>query len=221
MAKPSGPAASLGSVWRRTVAFGFRLLYNELAWLYDPVSWLTSFGQWQRWQATVHRFLPPRGTVLEVACGPGHLLAELAQQGYQVAGLDLSRAMVRQAQRRLAGQGLPGAVCRSRVQALPFGREAFQAIIATFPTSYVYDPQFLEEAARVLQRKGRLIVVESATLHRNNLPARGLEWLYHITGQRGPAPNLPGLLGTVGLTAHREHLVVGDSTANVVVARKE
>lgn len=40
--------------------------------------------------------------VLELACGTGNMLAELAQAGYQVFGMDLSLAMVQQAAGRLS-----------------------------------------------------------------------------------------------------------------------
>ncbi|MGD8463542.1 MAG: class I SAM-dependent methyltransferase [Anaerolineae bacterium] len=219
--KAPGSPATLSKLWHGTVAFGFRLLYNELAWLYDPVSWLTSFGLWRRWQGTVHRYLPPEGRLLEVACGPGHLLAELAQAEYQVMGLDLSQAMVRQAQHRITGQGFANPVCRGRVQALPFGNESFAAIIATFPTTYIYDPDCLCEMARTLDRNGRLIVVESATLHHHNLTSRWLEWLYRITGQRGPGPDLPTLLEAEGLQARHEAIAVEESTAHLVIAEKD
>jgi ubiquinone/menaquinone biosynthesis C-methylase UbiE len=149
------------------------------------------------------------------------LLAELAQAEYQVVGLDLSQAMVRQAKRRMTGQGFANPVYRGRVQALPFGSESFAAIIATFPTTYIYDPDCLCEMARTLDQKGRLIVVESATLHRHNLASRWLEWLYRITGQRGPGPDLPTLLGKVGLRARHEAIAVEESMANLVVAEKD
>ena len=79
-------------LWRRLVAFGFRLLYNELAWLYDPVSRLVSKGQWRRWVRALWPWLPASGRVLEVGSGPGHLLADLAAAGYEATGLDPSVA---------------------------------------------------------------------------------------------------------------------------------
>ena len=36
-------------LWVTLVRFGFRLLYYELAWTYDLVSWLVSLGEWVRW----------------------------------------------------------------------------------------------------------------------------------------------------------------------------
>ncbi len=208
-------------LWRRLIAFGFRLLYNELAWLYDPVSWLASMGLWRRWQRTALEFLPaPGARVLELGIGPGHLLAELAARGYRAAGLDLSRAMVRRAGRRVRCLGLPGAVvCRGRAGALPFAAGSFDAALATFPTAYIADPASLHGLAWVLRPGGRLIVVEEAVLSRRGLVSRLLEWLYRITGQRGPgAPGLAARLEAAGFRAWCETLPVEGTAVRLVLA---
>jgi ubiquinone/menaquinone biosynthesis C-methylase UbiE len=216
------------SLWRRLVAFGFRLLYNELAWLYDPVSWLVSKGLWRSWQRTALHFLPPSGTVLEVAFGPGHLLRDLTKAGYQTFGLDLSKAMLRQATRRNQRKGLTITLCCGDATTLPFAEDAFDAVVVTFPTAFVYEADWLHDVARVLrnpepetgQNGGRLVVVEMTRFRQNDPPARGLEWLFRITGQRGPAPDLPALLAAEGLAAWREMVDVEGSTVVVVVAEK-
>ena len=193
----------LRRTWRRIVAFGFRLLYNELAWLYDPVSWVVSMGRWRAWQRTALDWLPPGGRVLEVGSGPGHLLADLARAGYQPTGLDLSRSMLRQARRRQARQGLAGSLCRGDASALPFGPDTFDAIVVTFPTPYVYEAAWIRQAKRVLKDRGRLVVVEMASFRKRDAASQGLEWLYGITGQRGPALDLAELLNGAGFSARR------------------
>jgi ubiquinone/menaquinone biosynthesis C-methylase UbiE len=207
-------------VWRRLVVFGFRLLYNELAWAYDAVSWVVSRGLWHRWQWTVWPQLPPAGQVLEVGSGPGHLLADLATAGYRPAGLDLSPAMLRLARQRLRREGLEVPLCRGQASSLPFAAEAFDAVVVTFPTAFVYDEDWMSQAARVLQTGGRLIVVEMASFSRTGSLSRCLEWLFRITGQRGPAPDLPGLLRAVGLDARRAEADVEGTTVELVLARK-
>ncbi|MGD8625733.1 MAG: methyltransferase domain-containing protein [Anaerolineae bacterium] len=218
----------MSALWRRLVAFGFRLLYNELAWLYDPVSWITSLGRWRRWQRAALAYLPAGGRVLEVAAGPGHLLADLATAGYQVAGLDLSPAMLRQARRRLAGRRLTAVLCRGRAGALPFADGTFDAVVLTFPTPFVYQPASVANLARVLREPGveegrpggRLIVVEQAYFRRRDPAARVLEWAYRITGQRGRPPDLPALLAAAGLDARRASVEVEGTTVGLVIADK-
>jgi ubiquinone/menaquinone biosynthesis C-methylase UbiE len=204
--------------WHHTVAFGFRLLYNELAWLYDPVSWLVSLGRWRAWQRTALDRLPPGGRVLEVGSGPGHLLADLSRAGYHATGLDLSRTMLRQARRRLKRLNMDGTLCQGQANALPFGPGTFDAIVATFPTPYVYQVGWLKQAHRALRAGGRLIVVEMATLCQRDLASQSLEWLYSITGQRGPAPDLAALLEYTGFSARREVAEVEGTSVALIVA---
>jgi len=85
----------------------FRLLYHELAWTYDLVAWVVSFGQWKAWgrAATLH-LRGPR--VLEIAHGPGHLLVAMTRAGFASVGLDLSPQMGTLAQARLRREHVGG-----------------------------------------------------------------------------------------------------------------
>lgn len=211
-------------LWLRTVALGFRLLYNQLSWLYDPVSWLASGGLWRRWQETALPFLPPPGArVLELGFGPGHLLVDMAVRGYQVAGLDLSPAMVRRARRRLGRVRPPATgwlLCRGRAAALPFAPGSFDVVVATFPTAYVADLAFLAGLTRVLRTGGRLVVVQEAVFGPGTgIAGRALEWLYGVTGQRGPgAPGLPERLEAAGFRAWRETVPVEATAVRLILA---
>ena len=207
-------------LWRQIVTLGFHLLYNELAWLYDPVSWLSSRGQWRRWQHSIRPYLPAQGRILEVACGPGHLLIDLAEAGYRAYGLDRSPAMLRLARRRLDRQGQPVRLCQAEAAALPFAAWSFAAVAVTFPTAFVYDPAWLEQLARVLQPGGRAIVVEMAHFVRRDPHSRCLEWLYRVTGQRGPAPDLVQLLAAAGLPAQRQEIQIQDTQVGLLIADK-
>jgi ubiquinone/menaquinone biosynthesis C-methylase UbiE len=205
-------------LWWRLIAFGFRLLYDELAWLYDLVAWVTSLGLWRRWTHTAAGFLPPQGRVLEVAFGPGHLLAHLAGAGYHVTGLDVSQGMLRLAARRLRKQGLAVPLVRGRAETLPFATAAFDAVVLTFPTPFLYDRAWLAHARRVLRPGGRFIVVEEARCDRAGTAGRLLEWAYAVTGQRGTSPDLPGRLDEAGFHARRECVVVDRTTVGLVIA---
>ena len=60
---------------RWLLRFGFRLLYNELAWTYDWVSRAVSLGQWRHWQrAVIPRLSGQRA--LEIAFGTGDLVVD-------------------------------------------------------------------------------------------------------------------------------------------------
>ncbi len=168
----------------------FRLLYHQMAWAYDAVAWVVSLGQWTAWGRTALPHL--RGQrILELAHGPGHLLAAMRQQGWQVVGLDLSPDMGRQARSRLQRAGTPAPLVRARAQALPFRDGAFDSVVSTFPTEFIVEPATLREAVRALNTTGRLVIVPGIAFNRRggyNLLNRVLEWLYTITGQRGAPP---------------------------------
>lgn len=161
----------------------FHLLYNQLAWSYDLVSWVVSLGAWRDWQQAALPFV--RGSrVLELAHGPGHMLAALQGRGFDVVGLDLSPFMGRQAQRRLRRLGLDVALLNGRAQQLPFTAASFDTVLATFPTEFIVDPTTLTAVARVLRPGGRFVIVPEGRLTGRGPLARLIEWLYGVTGQR-------------------------------------
>ncbi|MAT99763.1 MAG: methyltransferase type 11 [Anaerolineaceae bacterium] len=173
-------------LWIALVRFGFRLLYYELAWTYDLVSWLVSLGEWGRWQRAGLSFVQGP-SVLEIGHGPGHLLVELQSAGYTVIGVDLSPHMGRQARRRLHKKKLPANLVQAKVQDLPLDTAVFHTVLSTFPTDYIVDPESLTEIYRVLRGEGRLIVVPEGHLTGRGLLHRLIDWLFRITGQRSGA----------------------------------
>lgn len=170
-------------VWIQLVRFGFRLLYQEMAWTYDVVSWLVSLGEWRGWQAAALPFVQGP-TILEIGHGPGHLLVALKKAELTVFGLDLSAQMGRQAQRRLQKQQLTADLVRARVQAMPFASASFHTVLSTFPTDYIVAPQTLAAVHRVLVENGRFIVVPEGHLTGRGGLHRFIDWLFRITGQR-------------------------------------
>lgn len=180
----------LARIWWGLVRFGFRLLYNELAFAYDAVAWLASLGEWWRWQRTAlnHLTAPPGATVLELAHGTGDFQRALRRAAYRTVALDLSLAMGRLAHRKLRRSHLPAPLVRGRGQALPFADRRFPAVISTFPTEFIVAPETLAEIYRVLAPGGRLIVVFTGVLT-GGAARNALDLAYRVTGQRGPWPD--------------------------------
>jgi ubiquinone/menaquinone biosynthesis C-methylase UbiE len=178
------------SLWWRIVRFGFHLLYNQLAWTYDLVSWSVSLGHWRRWQRASIPYLEAdsRSLILELAYGTGDLQIDLAHAGLYAVGLDLSPYMCRIARRKLLRRGLTPQLVRGSAMALPFPSGCFDAVVSTFPTEFIIRPETLHEVYRVLKIGGRLVVVPNGVLTLGTPVSRFLEWLYQITGQRGPWP---------------------------------
>lgn len=179
----------LKHLWHSLIRLGFRLLYYELAWTYDLVSWLVSRGEWRAWQQAALPFVAGRD-VLEIGHGPGHMLLALQRARFAVVGLDLSPFMGRQAQRRTQ-RTIP--LVRGQVQDLPFATAVFDTVLATFPTEYVVDPATLTAVSRVLRADGRFVIVPEGHLTGRGPLNRLIAWLFTITGQRpaaaGPQPD--------------------------------
>jgi ubiquinone/menaquinone biosynthesis C-methylase UbiE len=205
--------------------FAFHLLYYQLAWTYDLVARLVSFGQWDIWRRTATLFLR-EGPILELGYGTGGLMADMLASRLTPMGLDLSPYMAHLARRRLLRQsrraGRQGAILRlvcGRARDLPFPDASFANVVATFPTEYILDPQTLASIARVLQPEGCLVIVVMGYLKGPGPLRRLVEWLYRITGQREiPEPEPLARLMQLGFTARWERVTLEGATARLLVA---
>jgi SAM-dependent methyltransferase len=145
-----------------------RLLFEALyknRYLYRFASTVPFAGQWRVWQ----RLVLPRlvgHDVLELGCGLGDLLADMCEAGYACYAVERSPEMVEAARATLRrrGVGRPAQVLLGEAQRLPFAAAAFDTVVSTFPSEYIFDPDTIAEVARVLRPGGRLVVVESANL---------------------------------------------------------
>ncbi len=203
-------------LWWGFVRLFFRLLYAEFAWTYDLVAWAVSLGQWKAWGRAAIPYLQGE-RVLELAHGPGHLLATMTERGLSTVGLDLSPHMG-----QLARAGTTVPLVRAQAQALPFRRGCFDSVVAAFPTEFILAPATLHEAARVLCSPGqRLVVVASAYLGGRDPLSSFIRWLYRTTGQD---KLLPGGFETVmekaGFVPHFVQKRVGRSVVTLIVAEK-
>lgn len=213
----------LMAIWWRLVRFGFRLLYNELAFTYDLVSWIVSTGAWRCWQRSALAYLPQphTGCVLELAHGTGNLQLDLKQAAYDSIGYDLSPYMGRIAHRKLIKHGFSPVLTQGMAQQLPFADDSFAAVVSTFPTDFIIAPATLREVQRVLKPDGVFIVVPSGVLTGGDVVVRFLEWLYRITGQREPEYESPDQIFTpYGFRVKTHEVTCPRSLATVIVAQK-
>lgn len=181
----------LHRVWLAFWRMAFHLFYNPFAFTYDFVSAVVSRGHWREWtRAAIPRIAGTR--VLEVPCGTGNLLLDLAAAGYRPIGVDLSAAMIKISRgklRRANVQVLPAGgrgVCdliRARVQELPFACSAFDSIVMTFPASFIFDPRAFTEMRRVLDDEGRLIWVDAGRLLPRDAWSRALNRALDLVGR--------------------------------------
>jgi ubiquinone/menaquinone biosynthesis C-methylase UbiE len=208
--------------YTRLVHWAFERLYREFAWSYDLVAAVVSRGCWNDWVASSLPFV--EGRVLEIGFGPGHLLARLAGSA-PVYGIDPSLQMLALARRRLGRSAGAPYLLQSVAQALPFSSEAFDTVVATFPTDYILDPVTHREIERVLARNGRLVLVLSATLVGNGFYERLVALAYRLTGQSASAAESAapaGLTHTAfqALQLHPHTATVGSSRVFLLIGQR-
>jgi ubiquinone/menaquinone biosynthesis C-methylase UbiE len=212
------------NLWWRLLRFGFRLLYNELAFTYDLVSSVVSLGAWHDWQrsALKHLNASPGARVLELAHGTGNLQLDLNTAGYRVTGYDLSPYMGRITRAKLRRNHLPVRLARGTAQKLPFPANTFNAVVCTFPTNFIVEPETLAEVRRVLRDDGRFVIVPNGALTGAGPVETGIEWLYHITGQRdGATGDIAAFFATYGFEARVVEERCPRSVAQVIIAQKK
>ncbi len=217
--------------WYGLVRFGFRLLYNELAFTYDLVSAVVSLGAWRCWGRAALPFLNANSGdfVLEIAHGTGNLHLDLHAAGYRAVGVDLSPNMGAITQGKLSRANRLSTLIRARAQALPFGAGQFKAVVSTFPAEFIVAPETLREVYRVLEPGGRFVIVPNAVFTSKGVGAQGLEFLYRITGQREesptggdtrPAVDMVRFFADIGFNTEIHHVPCPRSLVTVIVAEK-
>jgi ubiquinone/menaquinone biosynthesis C-methylase UbiE len=203
---------------QRFMRFFFNLLYHPFAFAYDLVAATVSFGRWNDWVFSILPLI--EGTrVLELGHGPGHLQRILLNRGLFAVAIDESKQMGRLAKRRI---GPPHQLTRGLAQSLPYPGGNFDSIVATFPSEYIFDPQTLSEAHRVLRKSGRFIVLLAAW---PKSPL--LAWLFKVTGEspreahESIKSKTKERMAHTGLIIEVEIVEVKSSRFLVIVAKKE
>lgn len=155
-----------------------------------PLPWAREVRMFER---VLREHVGDGAKVLEVACGTGFTLLELAQRGFRVTGLEFDPELCRLTNVgarhfNLDAGGVAGDACR-----LPFADGSFDAVYSRSFFEHVYDVDLaLSEQCRIL-RKGGLLIISDSNLWNPRLlldllvfyPIRtrgahgGLKWLLH------------------------------------------
>ena len=83
--------------------------------------------------------LPPASSILEVGCGEGRLLRELAARGYRATGVDRSRFMIEAATARSSGDAAAATYFLGDVRDMP-GGAPFDGAFSWY-TSFGYEDE--------------------------------------------------------------------------------
>jgi ubiquinone/menaquinone biosynthesis C-methylase UbiE len=150
----------------------------------------------------------PGAAVLDVACGPGLVALPLAETAGHVTGLDLTPAMLEKARALQRREGLSNLSWQlGRADALPYRREAFDAVVTRFSFHHLTDPaRALAEMVRVCRPGGRVVVCDVyMTSAEQAAEYDRLERLRDPSHVRAlPLEELRSLLRQAGLTEGRE-----------------
>jgi ubiquinone/menaquinone biosynthesis C-methylase UbiE len=133
--------------------------------------------------------------------------------------------MVRQASKRLLKNGVGFQLIRGDAHYIPFPRETFHNVVATFPAEYIFNLQTLNEIQRVLLPAGQLVIIPTAWITGGRPLERLAAWVFKVSGEAPGNPNfmssaLKSRFATAGFRASSEIIKKRGSQVLVIVAKK-
>jgi demethylmenaquinone methyltransferase/2-methoxy-6-polyprenyl-1,4-benzoquinol methylase len=187
-------------------------VFTRIAPRYDLMNRLMTGGQDLRWRREVIRRarLSPDDRLLDLGAGTGDLAREALRQQSQshVVAADFTLEMM-----RIGQQSTVQPLVWSAADALhlPFGDQAFEAVISGFLMRNVADvPCALAEQFRVLKDGGRLVILDTTRPRRS--PLSPFTWLHmHVV--------IP-LLGTLVSGQRDAYTYLPDSTEHFLYAEQ-
>lgn len=131
--------------------------FDRVAKFYDAINFLM-----ERFAAKHRKELlyQARGNILEVGVGTGNSFKDYPPDK-QIVAVDVSREMLRRAEKKVRNYGGHVRLRREDVQELSFKDETFDTIFSSWVFCSVADPiKGLTELRRVLRKDGKLLMLE-------------------------------------------------------------
>jgi SAM-dependent methyltransferase len=127
-------------------------------------------AQWNAWNSESlawlieHASCRPSHRILDVATGGGFTAVAFAPFVAEVTALDVSTAMLREAQGRAQASGLTNVVFETgAAESLPCPAGSFDGVVCRLAAHHFLSvPKFVAEAYRVLRPGGRLLIADTA-----------------------------------------------------------
>ena len=109
--------------------------------------------------------LAQQGEAVDIGCGPGHLIFDLARQmpDLQLTGVDMSDEVLEQAGNYAAQYGFGDRVTfkKGSAQAVPFPDDSFDLVISTLSLHHWSQPEAaLDEVARIVRPGGAFLIFD-------------------------------------------------------------
>jgi len=150
-------------------------MFDRIAPNYDLMNRLMTFGMDRSWRRRALKAVAvgPNDVVLDLGCGTGDLSELSVSLGASVIGLDVSRAMLRQAQRRL----IRALLVRADAEQIPLADSSVSVVVSGFTLrNFINLEAVLNEIRRVLTPTGRIALLEVSAPHYQ--PLRGFHAIY-------------------------------------------
>lgn len=147
-----------------------REMFGVVAWRYDLMNRLMTFGQVGRWHQLTAQLagLEPGGRALDCATGSGEIalaLARIVGDGGDVIGLDFTPQMLEVARAKAERRAVSIDWRAGDVLSLPYESGRFDAATIGFGVRNLADPAAgLAEMARVVHAGGRVVVLETGLM---------------------------------------------------------
>jgi len=134
--------------------------YNRIAAVYDSLESPMELLSYSRWRKEVFKWIPKKGTILEVGVGTGKNLPYY-HKNHEVFAIDISENMLQRAKSRAEKPTALIHLAQMDVERLAFPDKIFDAAISTYVFCSVENPlKGLKEIKRVLRSDGIAVFLE-------------------------------------------------------------
>jgi len=137
----------------------------EAVQAYDRISQWPQFRFLRRMIVGELKKYHPEGTVVDIGCGPGYLVAVIAKSlpHLHIIGVDIAEEMLQVATNNLSSLGFKERVMfrQGDVKKMPFEDNAVDFVVSTFSLHHWPDPsRALQEIHRVLKPEGQFLIFD-------------------------------------------------------------
>jgi malonyl-CoA O-methyltransferase len=141
--------------------------------------------------------------ILDLGCGTGRYLRQIAGPNVQLVGLDLSRAMLARAKRTMPLVS-PVRFVQASIEQLPFTPSSFDRVVAGLVLDHIHDLRlFFRETAVILRPGGRLLI---SAVHPDMQYLTGSAVRFTTKGQEYATPGTRHTVHSIQTAARRAGL---------------